>query len=140
MTEINTHDMIVDFGKHKGERYTRLPVSYLRWMVNENHSRADIAAAELQRRGTTLPDMDISGHAIDRASQHCLKIWKATARQDEGLHAWLCRMAADALEKGDVLADGKIAFAGMKFAFEKDGVWPVLKTVMRQKGGQDERD
>ena len=29
---IDTHDMRVEFGKHRGERWTRVPVSYLRWI------------------------------------------------------------------------------------------------------------
>ncbi len=31
---INTHHLTVGFGKHKGELWTRVPVSYLRWLVN----------------------------------------------------------------------------------------------------------
>lgn len=130
MTEINTHNMVVDFGKHKGALYTRLPVGYLTWMVNERHSRADIAAAELKRRGTTLPDLDISAHAIDRASLHCRKIWHENRGDDEGLHAWLHRMAVEAL-KTEPDEKGRYHHLGIRWCFELDSVWPVLKTVMR---------
>jgi len=133
MPDIDTHNLRVDFGKHAGELYTRLPVSYLKWMVNVSHSRADIAKAELERRGTVTPDLDVSGHAIDRASLSCRKIWHETRGDDEGLHAWLVRMAAEALEKDDVDDKGRHRHNGMLLAFEQDGNWPVLKTVMRDK-------
>jgi hypothetical protein len=132
VAELNTHNMVCDFGRHSGELYTRIPVSYLRWMVNSNHSKAGIAQAELDRRGTTVPDLDISGHAIDRASLACRKLWHETRGKDEGLHAWLVRMSTAALQEGE-RRDGKIYHGGMVFAFEEDGCWPVLKTVMRDK-------
>jgi uncharacterized protein (DUF3820 family) len=131
--QINTHNLKVDFGKHAGMLYTRLPVSYLKWMVQCNHSKKDIAAAELKRRGTVTPELDISGHAIDRASLRCRKIWHETALSpEEGLHAWLVRMCTEAIEKfPNYLAayDNIIYYNGLKLVFEK-GTWPVLKTVM----------
>ena len=135
MGDINTHGMICDFGKHSGTPYTRLPVSYLRWMVNVRHSRADIAQAELDRRGTTVPDLDISGHAIDTASLRVRRTWHETRRKDEGLHSWLCRVSAEALAAAEPDEDGRCYHLGMKLVFEMDGVWPVLKTVMPAKNG-----
>lgn len=129
---IDTHGMVIDFGKHKGTPYTQTPVSYLKWMVGSNHSRAEIAEAELQRRGTVTPDLDVSGHAIDRASVHCRKIWHETKNKEaEGLYSWLCRVAAEALEKEDMDDKGRYRIHGMKLAFEFEGRWPVLKTVIR---------
>lgn len=128
---MNTHGLVCDFGRHRGTPYTRLPVSYLKWMVNSHHSRAEIAAAELARRGTVTPDLDVSGHAVDRASLSCLDVWEATRRDGEGLHAWLCRVAAEALAEGDADAQGRLRHRGLKFVFERDGAWPVLKTVVR---------
>lgn len=128
MSEINTHNLIVDFGKHNGTPYTRLPVGYLTWMVNSGHGKADIAQAELDRRGTTMPTLDISGHAIDRFSQHCLDIWDGK----EGLHSWLLKMAREALDKGQLDDDGRILWKGIWWCFEADRKWPVLKTVFRK--------
>ena len=130
---INTHGMICDFGKHKGVFYTRMPVAYLKWMVNSDHSRKEIAEAELKRRGTVTPDLDVSGHAIDSASLRCRKIWHETKNKDEGLHAWLVRMAGEAIAENNTDDQGRYLYQGIKFAFEMDGVWPVLKTVMRMK-------
>lgn len=127
---IDTHHLICDFGKFKGERYTRIPVSYLKWMVNVGHTYAEIAQAELDRRGTVTPDIEISGHAIDRASLTCLKLWQLTREKDEGIHAWIVRMAQDALYSVGGEVEGKVLYMGMKFVFEMDGVWPVLKTIM----------
>jgi len=127
---IDTRGMIVDFGTHVGQRYTRLPVGYLKWMVNCGHSRAAIAQAELDRRGTVTPDLEVSGHALDRASLKCLAIWRRTRKGPEGLHAWLVRVAREALDQNRRDHEGRCLYLGMKFVFEEDLVWPVLKTVM----------
>lgn len=117
-------------GRHAGELITRVPVSYLKWMVNVGHSQVHDAETELARRGTVTPDLDVSGHAIDRASLNCRGIWHKDAKDGEGLHAWLVRVAGEALEHGE-RRNGRIEWKGMKFAFEEETVWPVLKTVMR---------
>ncbi len=135
MTEINTHHLIVDFGKHKGTPWTHVPVSYLNWLVNSapiaDTSNRSIAAAELKRRGTVTPKIEVSGHAIDRASLSCRKVWHQTARdENEGIHAWLCRMSAEAIERGEKLNHGKIRYSGLDFVFEFGECYPTLVTVM----------
>lgn len=127
---MNTHNLIVDFGRHRGERYTRLPVNYLKWMVQSNHTKADIAKAELDRRGTVTPEFDLSGHAIDSASLRLRWYWHETAKsKEEGLHAWLCRMCKEALAQSQPDSEGVLFYGEMKMVFEL-GTWPVLKTVM----------
>lgn len=132
--EINTHLMVCDFGQaHRGELWTRVPVGYLRWIVNSARTAPpqvrQIATAELKRRGSVLPTLEISGHAIDRASLRCRKTWHQTAlTPDEGLHAWLCRVSEQALAMGE--RDGaKVRHLGLVFVFEVGDVYPVLKTI-----------
>ena len=121
---------VMTFGKHEGTPITRVPVSYLRWMVNNNTRQADQARAELERRGTTCPRLEISGHAIDRASQRLLEIWQSKRKKGEGLHSWLVRTVEKALKGGAVSGD-KIKFRGMVFVFDRSTAeWPVLMTVM----------
>lgn len=129
---MNTHGFLMPTGRHKDQPITRVPVSYLRWMVGSRHTLADVAQAELSRRGTTVPEMEVSGHAIDRASLQCRKIWHETRGADEGISSWLHRVAGEALlkEQDD---KGRRHHLGMLFAFQEDGVWPVLVTVMRGK-------
>jgi Putative quorum-sensing-regulated virulence factor len=131
----STHHLICDFGKHKGVPYTRLPVSYLNWMVNAGHHCADVAKAELSRRGTTMPELEVSGHALDRASQYCLDFWMADTNTGAtaGISSWLIALATQARVLGKPDLKGRIAYRGMLFAFVEDGCWPVLKTVMREK-------
>ena len=133
LSDINTHGYMMTNGRHAGEPITRVPVGYLKWMVNANHKEATYARAELDRRGTTTPTIEASGHAIDRASQQCLDIWKSDTGQKQGLHSWLVMIAAEALQNGTRLESGKIRYRGMKFAFEEGSEWPVLKTVMRSR-------
>lgn len=130
MGEINTHNLICDFGRHKGEPYTRLPINYLHWMVNGNHSRADIAKAELDRRGTPMPEIDLSGHAIDRASLVCRKTWHETKGADEGIYSWLARVCKEALELKQIDNKGRYTWGKLRLAIDIEGKWPVLKTVI----------
>lgn len=128
MTDLNTHGYTMPNGKHIGQLITRVPISYLKWMVCNRHTASAYAKAELDRRGTTTPELDISGHAIDRASQCLLEHWQKYRNGEEGLHGWLCRVSAEALQVG---TGDKVSYMGIKFVFERDGEWPVLKTVMR---------
>ena len=127
-----THGWTMPNGRHKGMLITRVPVSYLKWMVNARHQYADHAKAELERRGTVTPEIDVSGHAIDRASLLCLDAWRLQSVADEGIHAWLVRMAQAALKEGAIPPEHpeRRTWAGLSFRFELDGVWPVLKTVL----------
>lgn len=127
---LDTHHLVCDFGHHRGKAWTRIPVSYLLYLVNSKHSQAEIAEAELKRRGTVKPDMDISGHAIDRASQQLIGRWTETRMPNEGLHAWLVRMATAARAHGRVKNERYI-YEGMRFAFQEGEEWPVLVTVMK---------
>ena len=126
---VDLHSYILDFGKHSGTRIVNVPVGYLRWMVNNRAPHADVAKMELDRRGSVLPTIDVSGHAIDRASLLCRKTWHQTSNKGEGLHAWLVRVATEALEQGTEV-NGKVRYLGLKFAFKRDGEWPVLLTVL----------
>jgi hypothetical protein len=132
--EINTHDVVIPFGKHKGERLTRLPVSYIRWMSNEPTLDAkwkELAKSEFERRGDTMPEINLSGHAIDNASLRCRRRWHETAKdQDEGLYSWLHRISLEALVKGEKLENGKIEYLGLKFVFAEGDEYPSLKTIM----------
>ena len=141
MAEASAQDWIMPTGRHAGERITRIRVSYLKWMVNVGHSFADRAEAELKRRGTVTPDLEVSGHAIDRASLLLRKRWHEMRGAEEGLHAWLVRVAGDALREGErhPMEAGRIEYAGMSFRFEMDGRWPVLKTVLPGKSVEPTR-
>jgi hypothetical protein len=131
--ELNTHDVLLDFGKHKGERLTRVPVGYVRWMLEAPHLSPEwraLAKSEYERRGTSLPTVELSGQAIDSASLQARKIWHETAlHPEEGLYAWLMRITLEAVEKGERLPDGKIKYLAMEFLIEHGDEFPVLKSI-----------
>jgi len=133
MTEtLNTHEVVMTFGRHKGELLTRVPVSYLRWMINNNTQMVELAKSEFARRGDTMPKVELSGHAIDNASLRVRKIWHETRDDDEGLYSWLQRMTLEAIEKGEInKRTGKTHYCGMQFAIEQGEEYPILKTIMR---------
>ncbi|WP_166114845.1 hypothetical protein [Pseudoalteromonas sp. Z9A5] len=46
----DTKHTICDFGLHKGEAYTKLPASFLTWMIAAKHQKSEYASKELKRR------------------------------------------------------------------------------------------
>lgn len=128
---MNTHGIKITFGKHAGELFTRLPLSYLRWMVNENTQMCKLAKAELKRRGDTMPKIELSGHAIDRASLRVLDKWRKTRNKEEGFYRWLQRITLEAIEHGEKLENGKLKYKDMKFVIHHGDEFPVLKTISR---------
>jgi hypothetical protein len=131
---LNTHFWKMKDGNFRGQPITRVPASHLKWMVSTNHKHADYARAEMDRRGTITPDLEISGHAIDRASLHCLKIWRRDRKPDEGLHSWLVRVAREAWDlKVPDAAPERRNHKGIRFVFRFESAWPVLLTVVKLK-------
>ena len=131
MTE--THGIILSFGKYKGELLTRVPVSYLKWMMNKEGMAENwhiLAKIEFERRGDTTPTVELTAHAIDKASLRVRKIWHQTSHAEEGLYSWLMRITLEALEKGEYLENDKIKYLGMKLVIESGIEFPVLKTIM----------
>lgn len=138
MNKPDTHNVTIDFGKHKGERWTRLPISYLKWMLNEMPKDSDkwaMADSELERRGDTMPtDVEISNHAIDKASLRVRKQWHEDRGQDEGLYSWLTRICTEALEiKSKDGQSERVNYKGCKLIFTYGNYFPTLKTVMNDK-------
>lgn len=134
--EINTHNLIIPFGKHKGERWTRLPVDYLKWLSNEatmelpEGNVSDIAKAELKRRGADIEStMKLSAHALDRVSL------AATPRawEGKGIYTWLHGLAEEALASTEEEQPEQVEYKGFRFAFAYGNDFPTLKTVIRLK-------
>ncbi len=47
---MHSEEKICEFGLHRGEPYSKLPASFLNWMIGMKHQHAGYAAEELQRR------------------------------------------------------------------------------------------
>lgn len=141
---MNTHDAIMPFGKYEGQRVTRVPVGYLKWAVaNEAGSIVEtkdgrfpfceVARAEITRRGERLENIDVSLHAIDRASLYFLPMFRLEHGHMEGIASWLGRLSWEAWQsrkeserrEGNVwkITRGKITF------IIEEMVVPVVKTV-----------
>lgn len=109
-------------------------VEFLRWHVSRGTKKAHIAQVELKRRGITLEKepIGISNHAVDRASQRCLSLWKETRNRNEGLASWLKRMAYRATCEGTKRSCERnvYSFLGFRFYFQQTDIKMVLTTVM----------
>ena len=79
-----------------------------------------------------MPEVEISSHAIDKASWRVLHIWQDDRQADEGLYSWLHRIVLEALEHGK-RKNNKIIYKGMGLAIEEGEEFPVLKTIVRAK-------
>lgn len=142
------HNEMIQFGKHKGERWTRLPVGYLKWMSNQLTGEGQrLADLELERRGSIVePTIELSGHAIDRASIYFIDKWLLQRSHDkEGFHTWLAKTAQQAYDIAEVPPYSetseepvtiKVKYNGMKLAIMVGRHYPVLKTVMPTKEDQ----
>lgn len=137
------HGKFVTFGKYRGERWTRVPVAFLRWCANQLHDPAkSLALLEMKRRGVSEVSsaIEISAHAVDRASNQLLETWQATREKDEGLHSWLARMAKEAydclgIDSMDIQTDTfdnkniETERNGIRYVFVLGRYYPVLKTA-----------
>ena len=147
MTGVSTdpRGVRVDFGKYSGKLFTRVPVRYLRWMVANDIGQSEYAEAELKRRGSILPTVKMTGHAINQASLDLLrKFWRGPdiiirGRDNEGIYSWLVRISENALAKGTKKEDNSqdstiYYYRGLKLVFELNRAMPVLKTIMPRTG------
>ncbi len=142
--EINTHGLLMNFGRHNGERITRVPIGYLRWAVAQPVERLlstpqgafpfwVVAKAEIQRRGERRDDIEVSGHAIDRLSLRYRKVWHNTRQPNEGLYSWAQRQAKEAWsrrENARMQSENvySIKYLGIIWIIEAMAL-PVVKTV-----------
>ena len=101
--DITQEQDTIQFGKHKGTAWTRLPQQYLFWMVNLEpvHSMAEKAQTEIDRRGIIQPEVDVTHHAIDRCSVRCLNLYLEDRNAEEGISTWLTRVGKIALDRGE---------------------------------------
>ncbi len=133
--QVSSHGQVCDFGAHKGKYYTRLPAGYLRWMISVRgmplHRRA-LALAEIKRRGTPLTSLEVSRHAVDRASLYMLHKFLQRTDRDKGLLSWLSELAEQSRTKGIEISPGKYEYDEMIYVFDLNLVWPVLVTVMKK--------
>lgn len=119
------------YGKHRGELLTRVPVSYLEWMANNNvYPLRETAVRELTRRGVPPKEVNISLHAIDRASLRVAQEWRRDMEPGEGLYSWLCRVTLEAKRDG-YACNGAYYHKGLRFIIEDGAVGPTLVTIMK---------
>lgn len=136
------HNRRVGFGKYTGQRWTRVPLGYLKYAASQmagEHQR--LAMLELKRRGSEKTyGIEITAHAIDRASLKLLDRWIAERKDQEGLHTWLARLAGQAYAIAEVpeLRETQAPYPvelfheNIKWVFVVGHLEPMLKTCMPQ--------
>jgi len=132
---IDTHNERINFGKYVGELWTRLPVSYLKWIITTQARDHEIATAELARRGIPLTDdgIELSAHAIDSASLRLWAEYLGNKAENEGLHRWLKRITAEALAGGEVDDRNRVVWEGrVLLCLEVTPLVTIVKTCMIQ--------
>lgn len=90
-----------------------------------------MAESELKRRGTTIPsEVELSGHAIDRASMMDDNEWQEAG----GVHSWLTVISNEASKL--VVDDEVVLYKGYRFVFVIGNHYPVLKTIIDKRKKQ----
>ena len=133
---MNTHGLVVGdgFGKFKGQKWTRVPTHFLKWVVNSGKGlNREIAKSELERRGSEVSTgIEITKHALDRASLRFLDKWMERENKDEGIYSWLVRMSTEALREVPEEGDNIFMYQGMRFVFKLGDMYPILLSVMKK--------
>lgn len=139
-------EVVMPSGKYKGAPITGVPTFYLRKFIAHRKASElrDLAVKELERRGEVdFPNIEITSHAIDRASIRLGYLWAESSEKEEGLVTWLARMADEALAKykrnpdrGSVV---RVKHKSIVFVFELKYITPVLVSVWltKSEGGLD---
>lgn len=120
------------FGKYKGTLLSRVPPGYLKWLISTDNFIADKARDELHRRGTIEPSIEVTSHAIDRASLRVLDRYLSDRKENEGLASWVarnCELALDSIDGGTLTENMQIDFDRITWVFDMRYAVPVLKSV-----------
>ena len=72
----------------------------------------------------------ISAHAVDRASNRCLGLWRLTRHEGEGIHTWLTRKAGEAVMCPTDIK-GRHMYLGLLWVFIETPGGPMLKTLIQ---------
>jgi hypothetical protein len=95
----------------------------------------------MRRRGMTVYAVEVTAHAVDRASLRLPAVFLKSRLQHEGLNTWLGRVAEEALKQA-VKPDGKIniqvPYLDVVWAFDLRFEVPVLRSVWLPNEQEDE--
>lgn len=149
--KFDTRNVILDFGTFDEWPITTVPISYLIWAMMDKvpvrlrYRRGkfakfyELCEAEVERRGSIVPQYFVSKEAIDFISRLHFNVYKATCEPNEGIFSWAERMLEIAVEyidrNADNVAPGSregelcVLIAGIRWYVQmKDGI-PRLISV-----------
>ena len=125
----------IEFGQFKGEAWARLPISYLKALTRDNgiHKAAKFAIAELNRRGEKVEEeyIEVTRHALNRATSQCLDIFIKTRYNKEGAYAWCTRLFEEALSKGKNQEAGITSIRGVEFRYNIQPLFMEIVTIVK---------
>lgn len=128
-------------GKYAGTPISGVPPGYLRRLSATKGKLGAMAKLELIRRGIEAYSIEVTAHAVDRASLRLGAQWAQHSEAGEGIHAWLGRMAEEALDKLDPLkrvGNMTVSHWGIVFAFDFKFATPVLMSVWLSKDPKED--
>lgn len=98
---------VMEVGQYAGIPVDQLPLSYLRWLVNQNFPKeiTEAAMEKLKKSDYNDTNLDVTRHAIDMFSKRFLFRWiqKENIRGDagDGVATYLAKTADEAWQKGE---------------------------------------
>ena len=138
---MDTKDIILPFGEFRGQPLTRIGQLHLRRYAGKGGKWAEVCRMELQRRGTSYVDdpVQVSNHAFDSASKRILDAFITRQNQEEGIKTWLVNLAAEAIDGGELISEGRYDYQGITFQFDFRPTVPVLVTVMDRRPSKERK-
>ena len=116
---MDTHNKLVGFGKYKAWRWTNVPISFLKKVANGDGDCNKIADAELERRGfKDHGDIELTMHALNKASITFFNEWREMSENREGIVDWVLRVFREALMNGKVISEGEVKKDGITYRYD----------------------
>lgn len=125
-------EQYIGFGRYSGTPWTRLPISYLRKLANSGYGSGQAQARlELERRGLSVEDEDIeiTLHAVDRASLKLIGRWKKEARGELGFASWIKKGAQEAIRQGQFVGNNRYVYNGVVYVVVSGHIVPSVVSV-----------
>ena len=120
MPPLDTQALSCSHPRVNGQGYTAIRITILKRIAKSDHLSAAFAKAELLRRGHLEIPIEVSIHAIDKASSRYWKVWLQKRRAQQGLASWLKEQAMKAYQESVAIDDNIFVreYMGMTFCFQ----------------------
>lgn len=135
----------MEVGQYEGTPVAQLPVSYCRWILNQDFPEEIMLAAKRKVDASPMCNdrLNVTRHAIDRFSIRFIDVWMDRYTLNDrkitsmGISTFLVKLAGDAWEHGEDISkhrhkdDGIVKeHGGIKYVFNQSKRFPEYKDLI----------